>query len=70
MAAEPNWLRRFVTANLDLWERGDGQGATVTDIAMAIGRSSQDVTAELELMEAEGLARRGDNRRWHPRGSR
>jgi hypothetical protein len=64
--SEPNWLRRFIVANLNLWERGDKRGAAVADIATATGSAVGDVTAELELMRAEGLARRGDDERWHP----
>jgi DNA-binding IclR family transcriptional regulator len=64
--SEPNWLRRFIVANLNLWDRGDKRGAAVADIATATGRAPGDITAELKLMQAEGLARRGDDERWHP----
>lgn len=64
--SEPNWLRRFIVANLNLWERGDKRGAAVTEIATATGRAHGDITAELELMRADGLARCGDDGRWHP----
>lgn len=68
--SEPNWLRRFVVANLNLWERGDRRGAAVADIATAADVVPGDITAELELMQAEGLARRGDNGALAPGGVR
>ena len=62
--AEPNWLRRFITANLRLWER-DERGVAVADIATATGCPVRSVTAELELMQADGLAVKTGGR-WHP----
>jgi DNA-binding IclR family transcriptional regulator len=65
VTAEPNWLRRFIIANLDLWERGNRRGATVADIATATGYPPRSITAELELMQADGLAVQVGSR-WHP----